>query len=145
MTEAWRDIYVLGTNINAWQRLIDELRKSDYDLTYFRNGQTVLLPEDAKDPFPLEGKCDRLLFVCFGGVLAYCHFFTSDEIEFDIDPREVVGQPQLDRLFDFMRCLAESVGQDAILCPGSCSDIVIFRIRDGAAPVEYQAFGGWHV
>ena len=82
--------------------------------------------------------------VRFCGVLANCHFFTPDEIEFDIDPREVVGQPQLDGVFEFMRSLAQSVGRDAILCPEGCSQIVIFRVRPDATAVEHLVFGGWY-
>ena len=97
---------------------------------------------EAKDAFPLEGECHRLLSVRFCGVLANCHFFTPEEIEFDIDPREVVGQTELDGLFGFMSCLAEAVGQDVILCPENCSQTTVFRLRAGATAVEHQTFGG---
>jgi hypothetical protein len=141
---SWRDIYVLGTDMAGWQRMLDGLRAARYDLSYFRDSKPVELPPRAEDAFPLEGECDRLLSVRFCGVLANCHFFAPDEIEFDIDPREVVGQPQLDGIFEFMRCLAASVGQDAILCPENCSQIVIFRVRPRSSSVEHHVFGGWH-
>src|SRR4051812_9958117 len=106
----WRDIYVLGTDMTAWQRMLDKLRATDYELTYLRDEQPTVLPYDAIEAFPLPGE-DRLLQVRFGGVLANCHFFTSEQIEFDIDPREVTGQEQLDAVIGFMRCLAEAVGK----------------------------------
>jgi hypothetical protein len=141
---SWRDIYVLGTDLAGWQRMLNGLRATRYNLSYFRDGKPVELPARAEDAFPLEGECDRLLSVRFCGVLANCHFFTPDEIEFDIDPREVVGQPQLDGVFGFMRCLAESVGRDGILCPENCPRAVVFRVRPGASVVEHHGFGWWH-
>jgi hypothetical protein len=141
---SWRDIYVLGADMAGWQRMLDGLRAAGYHLAYRRDEQPAELPTRAEDAFPLEGECDRLLSVRFHGVLANCHFLTPDEIEFDIDPREVVGQPELDALFTFMRCVAEAVGQDVVLCPENCSDIVVFRLRPDISAIEYQVFGGWH-
>jgi len=141
---SWRDIYVLDTDMAGWQRMLDGLRAARYDLSYFRDSQTVELPARVEDAFPLEGECDRLLSVRFCGVMANCHFFTPDELEFDIDPREVVGQAQLDGVFGFMRCLAESVGRASVLCPENCSQVVIFRVQPGSPIVEYHTFGGWH-
>lgn len=140
---SWRDVYVLGADMTAWQQMLNWLRASGYNLSYFRNGQPATLPAQAKDAFPLEGERDRLLSVRFCGVVANCHFFTPEEIEFDIDPREVVGQTELDGLFGFMSSLAETVGRDVILCPENCSETVVFRVRAGEA-VEYQPFDGLH-
>jgi hypothetical protein len=142
---SWRDIYVLGTNMAEWQRMLDGLRTAGYDLGYTCLGddRTTQLPTRVEDAFPLEGECLRLLTVRFGGVEAKCHFFTPEEIEFDIDPRDVSGQAELNALFGFMQCLATSIGREVILCPEACSEIVIFRmLPDGT--VEHQAFGGWH-
>ncbi|MGH7170834.1 MAG: hypothetical protein ACRELF_10185 [Gemmataceae bacterium] len=141
---SWRDIYVLGTDMAAWQRMLDGLRSAGYDLAYFRDLQPSELPVNATEAFPLPGECDRLLSVRFAGVLSNCHFFTPGEIEFDIDPREVKGQEELDAVFGFMRRLAETVGKEAILTAENCPHIVIFRVRPGQLAIEHQAFGGWH-
>lgn len=141
---SWRDIYVLGTDMADWQRMLDALRQADYNLAYFRNSQPSELPAEAAQAFPLPEACDRLLAVRFAGVQANCHFFTSEEIEFDIDPREVKGQEQLGALFGFMRCLAETVGKEAILTAENYPEIIIFRVRPGQSAVEHRAFGGWH-
>jgi hypothetical protein len=141
---SWRDIYVLGTDMASWQRMLDGLRAAGYDLAYFRADQPSDLPAAAAQAFPSPAEPDRRLSIRFAGVLANCHFFTPEEIEFDIDPREVQGQEQLDALFGFMRCLAEAVGKEAILTAENWPDIVIFRVRPEQSAVEYQPFGGWH-
>jgi hypothetical protein len=141
---SWRDIYVLGTDMAGWQRMLDGLRAAGYDLAYFRDHQPNELPVEAAQAFPLPDECDRLLLVRFAEVQANCHFFWVEDIEFDIDPREVVGQEQLDAVFGFMRCLSQAVGKDAILTAENCPKIVIFRVRPEHSAVEHQAFGGWH-
>lgn len=141
---SWRDIYVLGTDMADWQRILDALRQADYDLAYFRENLPAELPAEAPQAFPLSGACDRLLAVRFAGVQANCHFFTPEEIEFDIDPREVQGQEQLDAVFGFMRCITDAVGKEAILTAENSPEIIIFRVRPGQSAIEHRAFGGWH-
>lgn len=141
---SWRDIYVLGIDMATWQRMLDGLRAAGYDIAYFRDGQPAELPTDANQAFPLPDECDRMLSVRFVGVLANCHFFTPDEIEFDIDPRDVKGQEQLDALFRFMRSLAEIAGKEAILTAENCPEKAIFRVRPGHLVIEHRVFGGWH-
>jgi hypothetical protein len=134
---AWRDIFVLGTDIDGWQRMLDGLRSSHQDISYFRNSEPMELPENAEDAFSPNGEDRPLLSVRFCGVLANSHFFTPEEIEFDIDPREVRGQERLDGVFAFMHTLADFVGHEVILCPENCPGVVIFRVRPGAAKVEH--------
>jgi hypothetical protein len=138
---SWRDIYVLEADITSWQRMLDGLRAASYDLVYFRDNQPTELPVQAAQAFPLPDECDRLLLVRFAGVQANCRFFWAKDIEFDIDPREVIGQEQLDALFGFMRCLSEAVGKDAILTPENFRKGVIFRVRPEQSAIEHRVWG----
>ena len=141
---SWRDIYVFRTDIADWQRTLDAIQANGYTLTYFRDNQPTELPANASRAFPQPGDCDRRLSVSFAGVQVNCHFFTVDEIEFDIDPREVKGQKELDALFRFMRCVAGAVGKETVLTAENCPEVVIFRVFPGRTAIEYRAFGGWH-
>lgn len=141
---SWRDIIILHTDLADWQVALNVLRSANYKLVYYRNDQPSELPSGVCDTFPLPGECDRRLSIWFAGVLANSHFFTPDEIEFDIDPREITGQQQLDALFEFMKCLADAVGKPVALTAENCSEISIFRIQPDQATIEYRAFGGWH-
>ena len=140
---SWRDIYMLDTDIDAWQRVLDQLRRTEYDLVYRRGGDVCELPRSAPDAFPVEGMADRYLSVKFADVLANCHFFTREEIEFDIDPREVNGQRQLDALLTFMRLLCDATDREVTLTPENSPEIVIFRALPGQPAIEYCEFGGW--
>jgi hypothetical protein len=141
---SWRDIYVFGTTIADWQRMLGAIRSAGYRLTYFRTDQPTEMPSKVEDAFPLPDECDRRLSVCIGDVLANCYFFTVEEIEFDIDPREVKGQQELNALFGFMRCLAHGTEREVVLTAENMREIVIFRVSPGKSPIEYHAFGGWH-
>jgi hypothetical protein len=141
---SWRDIYVFGATIADWQRMLEVIRSAGYRLTYFRADQPTELPTKAADAFPLPDECDRRLSVWFADVLANCHFFTVDEIEFDIDPREVKGQQELNALFGFMRCLAQATDKDVVLTAENMPELTIFRVSPGKPVIEYNAFGGWH-
>src|SRR5689334_6636647 len=112
---SWRDIYILDTDMAAWQCVLDRLRQAEYDLVYYRDGEVSELPYAITDAFPAEGEAGLLLSVRFADVRANCHFFTPNEIEFDIDPREVQGQRQLEALLTFMRLLANTTHREAIL------------------------------
>lgn len=133
----WRDIYVLNTDISAWQQVLDELRAGPYELKYFRDGVLSELPHVMHKTLSDWGTCDGLLSAFFAGIQANCHFFTTDEIEFDIDPREVRGQEQLDAIFEFMQMLSRVTGKAAILTEENGPERVIFRSHPDRAEVEY--------
>lgn len=139
-----RDIYVLDTSFADWQSLLEALRQSRFDLGYCRAGAKAPLPANAAEAFPDPGMADRVLSVNLDGAAAYCHFFTESEIEFDIDPREVVGQLQLDAILDFMRVLSNSTGKESILTPENCPHIVIVSVPPGDAAPQYRSFGRWN-
>lgn len=138
---SWRDIYVFRTTIADWQRMWDAIRSAGYGLTYFRAGHSAEIPTKVEDAFPLPDECDRRLSVCFAGILANCHFFTTEEIEFDIDPREVQGQQQLNALLEFMRCLAQATDKDVVLTAENTREIVVFRVLPAKSVAEYHTFG----
>jgi hypothetical protein len=139
---SWRDIYVAGVGYQDWQRVFDRLRHENYELVYHRDGEVVEFPTAAIDAFPAHDDPLSMLWVKFAGIQANCHFFTPDEIEFDIDPREIQGQGQLDALFAFLQLLADATGKPAVLTPESGQDTVIFRAQPGQPEMEYHSRSG---
>jgi len=134
---SWRDIYVFETTHVDWTRLLRWLGQSAYPVTYTQGGEQVELPLEAAEAFPLAGQCDRLLSVNVAGAVLNAHFFDESEIEFDLDPREITSQHELDGLLGFLRGLANIVGKDAVMTPENCPRGVIFRARPGDAASEY--------
>ena len=140
---SWRDIYVLDTRIEHWQQALDALRRAYPQLAYTRAGMDSLLPTDATEAFPDPGFADCFLKIDLGGPTLNCHFFTDEEIEFDLNPREVENQQDFEKVIQFMRLLANATQRDTIVTPENQNDIIIFRVRPNNQSVEHKPFGGY--
>ncbi len=140
---SWRDIYVLDADLEAWQKLLDFLRSSQYQLLYTDEGEAVSLPETAAKVFEGRDSFWPCLGVEVGGLLFNCHFFTDEEIEFDLDPREVKGQDTLDVVLAFMRDIGQAVGKRVILTPENFQNIAIFEYLPESNCIRHTPFGGW--
>ena len=65
-----------------------------------------------------------------------CHFFTEDEVEFDLDPREM--KPELlGTLVDFFRLLGEATTKPVLLTMENMPEAVIMRFEPTTGKVEY--------
>jgi hypothetical protein len=109
-----RDIYVQTTTIRDWQILVDKLATS-YKISFQIDGAARPLPATMAEVFAIRDKASTLLNVEAGNILAACHFFTPDEIEFDIDPRQVASQTELDSLLEFLRFIGDCVNKPVML------------------------------
>ena len=56
------------------------------------------------------------------GLSINCHFFTRDEIEFDIAPWEIHGQPELDALAAFITTIGRATTKGVLLCHENAPD-----------------------
>src|SRR5438094_134768 len=89
---SWRDIYVLGTTISDWQRLVDWLHTGPYPVEFYLDGKSAPLLHDISIVFEqreVTGEFLEFLEIDVEGVIFHCHFFWPEEIEFDMDPRQV--------------------------------------------------------
>jgi hypothetical protein len=133
-----RDIYIFETSLDDWQKLLDFIRAERYAFDYKIDDDAVTLPERAATIFECENY-QSLLSVKVGDLLLNCHFFTVDKIEFDLDPREVKGERELEELFDFLRQLCRISNRQTVLTPENGSELWIFRLTPGINEPEYQA------
>jgi hypothetical protein len=111
---ALRDIYVHGTTIEHWRKLFDALR-ANYDLEYSADGAARPLPAAVDEAFTTRGTACPELHFRLGVIVVVCHFFTTDEIEFDISPCEVTSQAVLDELLGFLRLVGDTLGKAVII------------------------------
>jgi hypothetical protein len=100
-----RDVYVLGTSETDWASLLEVAR--NHHATYSYGGAKLPLPQ----PGALFSNRDRshLLQIDLGGVLINCHFFVPEEIELDIDPRQVVDESCHEMVLAFLEELAQKI------------------------------------
>jgi len=113
---ALRDLLVLETSMDDWQRLIDFIGTQTTKITYAENGKTLPPRTSAVDYFRSEvERPSRSMRFQIAGMDFHCHFFEVDRIEIDIDPRQIVGRLALDSLLDFMFSLGRRLGKDVLL------------------------------
>ncbi|XRG80772.1 hypothetical protein V5E38_10910 [Rossellomorea sp. GAMAL-10_SWC] len=111
-----RDIYILDANINDWQKLIDWLCLSDWAIEFYIDGQknTNKIINVSKI-FEEKKNKSVLMSIDINSVLVNCHFFVEDEIEFDINPKEIIGLNEASYVFEFMIKLSNIIGKEIIL------------------------------
>ena len=133
-----RDIYVYGVTTEHWDRFLNLVRSSAFGLCYFRNGEVAQLPSTAAQILG-DRSCSHNLAIDLGGVEACCHFFAEDEIELDIDPRDVKSATTEERVLDFMEQLGAHLDLDVILTEENSPKEVWFRYssREGVVRCEH--------
>lgn len=109
-----RDIYVLETTIEDWQRLYSVLR-SRYDLKYLVDLESRPLPDAIEEAFSTQQVASPLLQFIVAGMTVNAHFFTTRQIELDIDPREVSSEVRLGELLDVLRLIGDGLQREVRL------------------------------
>jgi hypothetical protein len=125
---SWRDIYVLNTKIDDWQDFINLLRNSEFPV----DG----LPDDLPSIFS-DAEIRPLLTINVGGVTLNCHFFRTEEIELDLDPREVTEVEKANELFRFMEAIGCALRKPVRMTPENLKDRPIFEFWPETGKVSY--------
>jgi hypothetical protein len=92
---SWRDIYITPASLDDWRAIFPFLRVQP-EIEFLRESGAHRVPEAIDASFFSESR--PTLRFRLGGVLVVFHFFTPDEIECDIDPRELPAR------LAWMRC-----------------------------------------
>ncbi|MFE9249911.1 hypothetical protein [Streptomyces sp. NPDC007088] len=112
------DVRVPGASVADWQALLDLVRAKGWACRY-QEGETVLpVPraEVALSP-PADGEPATLRVRPAAGMLAIFRFHSEDEIDFDVDLREVRGQKRFDLFCGFLRDIGRHVGRPVLMGP----------------------------
>jgi hypothetical protein len=139
---SWRDICIPGVDIKEWQAVMNALRAGGLSGELTVNGATSAMPDDISTLFRLADGVTALWSSSLAGVVLFCHFFDRSEIEFDLDPREVKGQAEIDGLLGFMRTLAKATGKVVLMTPENMHDVPFVRVTPSGA-AEYISSGGF--
>ena len=108
-----RDVYIVETSAREWAALLDLARS--YPHEYREAGEISDLPNiDRLFPGP---DCPRQLHILVGPAEINCHFFVPQEIELDIDPRQVVDEAAHFGVLRFLERLASGTGRQISLTP----------------------------
>jgi hypothetical protein len=139
---SWRDICVIDTSVADWKAALEMIRAAGFRLRFTVDGDESTLPDDVLEIFRQPRETSFMLAVFVGGIQLNCHFFAESEIELDLDPREVVGQAELDAVITFMRKLAGSTQKCALMTPENAHEVAFIRVAP-LGIVEYISTDGF--
>ena len=114
-----RDVYFVGTTLAHWKSFLTFIRNSTNQYSF--DGEATELPSIDEIFGNREGS--HLLSVAVSGVSINCHFFIAEEIELDIDPREVQGEKEHEAVLAFIASLSQEIGVPARITPENGVDI----------------------
>jgi len=118
-----RDIYVFDTTVANWNHLLEALNNSDYSLE-------ISPPFDHTNRLEASKVFNHVANVnpvCLKMRLAsridiHCHFFCDEEMEFDIDPRQVDTEADITLILGFMKTIGDTLDKDVFLTPEDTQD-----------------------
>ena len=121
-------------DIGDWAALMS--LASTFPTAYFSDSTRANLPT-IEEIFAKRDVGHRLA-INVAGVSVNCHFFIIDEIELDVDPKEVRSDEQHTALLRFVRNLAVATGRDVVLThEGAPSEhILSFRPNENRWEVD---------
>jgi len=113
-----RDIHLVDAGLAAWSRAAEAIERHGYALSFEGLWSGSRFPSNVADLFKRSPDREMTtLSIDLGGVRLGCHFFTEESIEFDLDPREIAGEPEFLSVVRFMSRLATATERPALLTP----------------------------
>jgi hypothetical protein len=88
---ALRDIHVLDTTLEDWQRFWRWLLAGGIKTTFNVDAVRSSAPDDVQYAFRLRPAQSPCCLLDWYGIELACHFFCAEEIEFDLVPSEVTA------------------------------------------------------
>ncbi|MFF7492844.1 hypothetical protein [Streptomyces rubiginosohelvolus] len=110
------DVRVPNTSAEDWQAVLDLLAEKGWKSQYFE-GETVLpVPRaEAVLSSAADAEYPNLRVWPTADVLAIFRFHAADEVDFDVDLRELQGQDRLDVFCGFLREIGRRLGKPVLM------------------------------
>ena len=132
-----RDIYVLNTDLHDWEKTLAFLKSSGNELEFSIDDAPAPIPENVASIFNLNEIEHSLLQVDLGAVILHCHFFSENEIEFDLDPSSISDELSFNHLLAFVKSLGETLGKAVIVTPESYQKAAFLKFIPQTKEIEY--------
>ncbi|MFJ4789105.1 hypothetical protein [Streptomyces sp. NPDC088794] len=110
------DVLVPETSVEDWQAVLDLAGTSDWTCHY-SEGETELRVPRAEVALsrPADAEPPVLRVWPTADVLAVFHFYSMEEIDFDVDLRELQGQERLDVFCGFLTLIGRRLGKPVVM------------------------------
>ncbi|WP_345702073.1 hypothetical protein [Kitasatospora terrestris] len=110
------DVCVEGTTVEDWQAMFDLVRSSGWTWDYLEGGVAGPLPSAAEVlARPVDAETVDLRVWPVPGVLAIFRPMSVEEIDFDVDLRELQGQEGVDVLCEFLAAVGRRLGKQVVM------------------------------
>ncbi|AWN31758.1 hypothetical protein [Streptomyces sp. NEAU-S7GS2] len=112
------DVRVPNASVEDWQAVLDLVVEKGWKFQY-SEGERVLPvpPAGAVLSRPADAECPDLRVWPTADVLAIFRFLADDEVDFDVDLRELQGQDRLDVFCGFLREVGRRLGKPVLMDP----------------------------
>jgi hypothetical protein len=124
---SWRDIYVQDVSVREWEKVIDFLN-DNFSLSYDKTGQIdkdYVLNYLQSRSGEMESKS---VTISLGKIKINCHFFLVQQIEFDLDPKEVNSLGDFELIESFMIKLSETLQKQVTLTGENNPEFPLFKV-----------------
>lgn len=112
------DLRVPDASVEDWQAVLDLVEEKRWRCQYSEGERVLPVPRaEAVLSRPADAECPDLRVWPAADVLAIFRFHAVDEIDFDVDLRELQGQERLDVFCGFLREIGRRLGKPVLMDP----------------------------
>ncbi|WP_201264475.1 hypothetical protein [Streptomyces olivochromogenes] len=112
------DVRVPDTSMEDWQAVLDLMGERGWKCQYSEGDAVLPVPRaEAVLSRPGDAECPELRVWPADEVLAIFRFHTAEEIDFDVDLRELQGRERLDVFCGFLRAIGRRLGKPVLMDP----------------------------
>jgi hypothetical protein len=121
------DVRVPDASVEDWQAVLDLISASGWQCQYSEGEVVMPMPRaEAVLSRPADAECPDLRVWPAADVLAIFRFHAAEEIDFDVDLRELQGQERLDVFCGFLRAIGRRLAKPVLMDPeGDCGHPVL--------------------
>ncbi|WP_329135996.1 hypothetical protein OG552_23405 [Streptomyces sp. NBC_01476] len=110
------DVLVPGASVEDWQAVLDLVDVSGWKHQYSEGESVLPVPRaEAVLSRQADAECPLLRVWPAADVLVIFRFSSSDEIDFDVDLRELQGQERLDVICGFLTAIGRRLGKPVLM------------------------------
>lgn len=110
------DVVVPGASVQDWQAVFDVVTSSRWTWEYRVGQEAAPLPSAAEALTYAAAEYRELWVYPAADVLVIFRLYAADQIDFDMDLRELQGQQGVDCVCDFLSVLGRRLGKFVLMC-----------------------------
>ncbi|MET8826318.1 hypothetical protein ABZX40_30425 [Streptomyces sp. NPDC004610] len=115
---AYPDVRVPDASVEDWQAVLGLVSEKGWTCQSSEGGMVLPVPRaEAVLSRPADADCPDLRVWPTADILAIFRFHADDEVDFDIDLRELQGQDRLDVFCGFLREIGRLLGKPVLMDP----------------------------